>query len=251
MEGVRVLLLRCGIGLVNIDFRFLLARLYTESLPDWATPWQIVQALEDLTQGTKVLDKTYEQTMERIGYQKGGFRDLAKQVLSWIICAKRPLTTSELQHALAVEIGQPGFDEDFLPNIEYTVSVCAGLVTVDEKRDIIRLAHHTMQAYFERTQISWLPNAQRDIAATCVTYLSFDDFATGFCPTDEEFGARLQSYPLYDYAARNWGDHARAASTEREKPILGLLESEAKVSAANQAMRASRSCSSYSQRAPR
>ena len=31
--------------------------------------------------------------------------ELAKQVLSWITCAKRPLTTSELQHALAVELG--------------------------------------------------------------------------------------------------------------------------------------------------
>ena len=65
-------------------------------------------------------------------------------------------------------------------------------------------------------------------------------FETGFCPTDEEFEARLQLNPLYDYAARNWGHHARAASTEVEQLILDFLESEAKVSASSQAMMASR-----------
>ena len=87
---------------------------------------------------------------------------------------------------------------------------------------------------------------------TCVTYLSFDAFETGFCPTDEEFEARLRLNPLYDYAARNWGHHARAASTEVEQLILDFLESEAKVSASSQAMMASRSYyTGYSQRVPR
>jgi hypothetical protein len=66
---------------------------------------------------------------------------------------------------------------------------------------------------------------------TCITYLSFDVFAVGFYPTDEEFEARLQLNALYDYAARNWGCHARAASTEVGRLILYLFKSEAKVSA--------------------
>ena len=97
------------------------------------------------------------------------------------------------------------------------------------------------------------------MAATSVTYLSFDIFKTGFCLTDEEFEERLQLNPLYDYAARNWGHHARAASTEvewvkMEQLILSFLESEAKVSACIQAMMASKeylSNSGYSQRVPR
>lgn len=83
--------------------------------------------------------------------------ELAKQVLSWITCAKRPMTTSELQHALAVEANRQELDEDNLVQIEDIVSVCAGLVTVDKKIGIIRLVHYTTQEYFERTQKHWFP----------------------------------------------------------------------------------------------
>src|SRR5271163_3815099 len=104
---------------------------------------------------------------------------------------------------------------------------------------VIHFINNTTQEYFGRTQISWFPDAQRDIATTCVIYLLFDAFKSSFCPTDEEFEERLRLNPLYDYAARNWGHHARAASTDVEKLILGLLESETKKSAASQAMFAS------------
>ena len=197
--------------------------------------------------------------MERIESQIADSQKLAKQILSWITCAVRPITTLELQYALAVEVSESEFDTENLSDVEDIISVCAGLVTVDEQSDIIRLVHYTTQEYFKRTQKHWFPNAQTDMAATSVTYLSFDIFKTGFCLTDEEFEERLQLNPLYDYAARNWGHHARAASTEvewvkMEQLILSFLESEAKVSACIQAMMASKeylSNSGYSQRVPR
>ena len=129
--------------------------------------------------------------MERIEGQFSDQEDLAKQVLSWITCAKRPLTKSELQHALAVEVGESQLDDDNTPQIEDIVSVCAGLVTVDEESNAIRLVHYTTQEYFERTQKRWFPDAETDILKTCITYLSFDTFDAGFCETDEEFEHRL------------------------------------------------------------
>ena len=57
----------------------------------------------------------YKDAMKRIEGQVLDQEELAKQVLSWITCAQRPLTTSELQHALAVEVGEPELDEDDLP----------------------------------------------------------------------------------------------------------------------------------------
>jgi hypothetical protein len=67
--------------------------------------------------------------MERIEGQEGDFRKLARQVLSWVIHAKRPLSGPELRHTLGVRT-----DDDFLPELEDLVSVCAGLVTVDEEK---------------------------------------------------------------------------------------------------------------------
>lgn len=50
--------------------------------------------------------------MERIEGQLAREKQLAKQVLSWITYAKRLLTASELEYALAVELGESQFDED-------------------------------------------------------------------------------------------------------------------------------------------
>ncbi|KAI9773365.1 MAG: hypothetical protein M1840_007580 [Geoglossum simile] len=227
---------------------FLLAQLHMDSLMSQPTVGDIKQALMNLPQG---LNETYGRAMERIQYQAEGYRKLAEQVLCWVTNAKRALSTIEIQHALAVRADTVQLDEDFLPEIEILGSVCAGLVVVDKNSGIVRLVHYTTQKYLE--QISSFPNADRDIAATCVTYLLFDTFATGFCPTDEEFEARLQLNPLYDYAARNWGYHAQAVSI-KDQLILRLLENKAKMSACSQALMASRGYRGdrgYSQRVPR
>jgi ankyrin repeat protein len=226
-----------------------LARLHMDSLMDQPTLGDIKLALRNLPKGMEGLDKTYKQAMERIESQGEGFRKLAKRILSWVTYAKRPLSTAELQHALAVRPGMAELDEDFLPEVEVLGSICVGLVTIDEQSHAIRLVHHTTQEYFERTQIFWFPNGQRDIATTCVTYLSFDAFETGFCPTDEEFEARLQLNILYEYAARNWGYHACAASGV-EQLILDFLQSEANVSGSSQAIMAFESYDGYVKNLP-
>jgi hypothetical protein len=189
--------------------------------------------------------------MERIEGQLTDAADLAKQVLLWITCAKRPLTTLELQHALAVEVGEPGFDEENLTEIEDMISVCAGLVTIDQESRIIRLVHYTTQEYFERTYMIWFPDAEVIVAKTCITYLSFDEFENGFCSTDKDFETRLLLNLLYDYAARNWGYHARAAPVEVKELALAFLKSRAKISASSQAAMVSRGSYGYSQRVPR
>jgi Ankyrin repeats (3 copies)/Ankyrin repeats (many copies) len=222
-----------------------------DSLEDKISPKQIEDALKKLPKGSGAYSQAYKEAVERIQNQKTGFRDLAIRVLSWITCSKRPLAPLELRHALATTEGASALNERNLTETGLMVSVCAGLVTIDKESDIIRLVHYTTQKYFERTQRDWFPDAQRDITTTCVTYLSFNAFEAGFCPTDKEFEARLQQNPLYDYAARNWGHHACVASTEVGQLILDFLESEAKVSGSSQAMMASRGYSDYSQNVPR
>jgi len=166
-----------------------------------------------------------------------GFQLLAKNVLSWITCAKRPLTTLELQHAMAVKVGDTKLDEDNIREIEDMVSVCAGLVTIDEESNIIRLVHYTTQEYFERTQKTFFPRADTEITITCVTYLSFNVFESGFCQTDDEFEKRLQSNKLYDYASHNWGYHARMALDSCED-VLEFLLKQSQVEASSQALMA-------------
>ncbi|KAH7145574.1 ankyrin repeat protein, partial [Dactylonectria estremocensis] len=157
-------------------------------------------ALETLPTGSNVYDLAYKDAMERIAQDPNGEK-LAKQVLGWITCAKWPLLTTELQHALATKSGQKEFNIRKQPDVDDKVSVCAGLVTVDNKSGIIRLVHNTTQEYLERPQGKWLPDVETEITETCVTYLSFNAFEGGFCQTFGKLEERLQSYKLYKYAA--------------------------------------------------
>ncbi|KAI9832809.1 MAG: hypothetical protein M1819_004029 [Sarea resinae] len=236
-----------------VDGMFLLAQLHLNSLMGKRAPRAIRVALKSLPTGSEAYDHAYEDAMERIEGQVKDQEELAKQVLCWITCAKRPLTTVELQHALAVELGDTEFGEDNVAEFEDIVSVCAGLVTVDEESKVIRLVHYTTQEYFERTQKTWFPNAQASIATICVTYLSFHAFERGPCQTDEEFEDRLESFQLYDYAALHWGHHARNVSLASQL-IIEFLESNPKVAGSIQALKAAKRDSSqenYSQEFPR
>jgi hypothetical protein len=49
-------------------------------------------------------DSAYNDAMEQTQGQIQDQEELAMHVLSWITCAKRPLTATDLQHALAVEV---------------------------------------------------------------------------------------------------------------------------------------------------
>ncbi|KAL2197095.1 hypothetical protein P885DRAFT_77574 [Corynascus similis CBS 632.67] len=188
-----------------VDGMFLLAQLHLDSLKGKRSAKAVRAALETLHTGSQAYDHAYKDAMDRIEGQFKDQEELAKQVISWITCAKRPLSTTELQIALGVEVGEAELDPDNIPLVQDIVSVCAGLVTVDEESKIIRLVHYTTQEYFVRTWKRWFPNAQVDITDICATYLSFRSFESGFCRTDAEFEDRLRTNRLYDYAARYWG----------------------------------------------
>lgn len=138
-------------------YRFLLAKLHVESLVDKKTEKLVNQTLQSLPKGSEAVKKSYDQVIERIDAQLPEDRKLAKTVISWITYAQRPLTTRELQHALAVEPETAEFDETNVGDIEDTIPVCAGLVTIDRESSVVRLVHYTTQQYFEREGMKWIP----------------------------------------------------------------------------------------------
>lgn len=248
-------------GLHRTDFpRFLLAQIYLDSLNGKGAKRSIRHALEwfqkqksesDEKEKLEVLDRAYGDAMERINGQNRGSKKIALDILSWITFAKRPLTVLELQHALAVEVGQSALDEENILSTKFMLSTCAGLVTVDEKSEIIRLVHYTTQEYFQRTHEQWFPDAETHITRVCVSYLSLDVFGTGSCTTAEEYRERLRSNPFYKYAACHWGRHALQSAVMDEE--LNFLQANAKVEAAIQPLliRAESLSTNYRQRAAR
>ncbi|KAF5243724.1 hypothetical protein FAUST_2719 [Fusarium austroamericanum] len=214
-----------------VDGMFLLAELHARSLEGIFLPNQIRHALETLPTGTNAYDETYLCAMNRIE-SRGNTKDFAKKILAWITCARRPLTTPELRHALAVQVGDTDLDDSNLPEIGDVVAVCAGLVAVDKESDIIRLAHYTTQQYFERTKDDWFPNAETDITDACITYLSYTSFR-GQLTYPGVIAEAIPPVRFYDYVAINWGHHSRISQTT-SKNLIGFLESDQSAKAAAQ-----------------
>ncbi|KAK2784468.1 hypothetical protein FQN53_008457 [Emmonsiellopsis sp. PD_33] len=225
-----------------VDGMFLLAQLYFDSLEDKTNPKAVRGALKsfqkqnaDLAKDGRsfALDNAYEQAMERINGQKQGFREIAMSTLQWITHARRPLSAKELQHALAVEIGEVELDEENISEIEDILSACGGLVTVDEETSIIRLVHYTTQEYFDRTQSHWFPSAEANITKVCMTYLSFEVFGPILRQREKDVEKRLLVPPLYGYAIQKWGDHAAKAPSIYQE-VADFLDSRNRMDTMNE-----------------
>lgn len=218
--------------------RFLLAQFYVDDLAKETTPKDVERTLASLIgisdklndrneSKSRALNKAYEEAVRRIKAQAPQYSNLAGKVISWILCAQRQLTPLELQHAVAVELGMPKFDEKNIADIELSISVCAGLVIHDHETNVVRFVHYTTQEYFEHTWKEWYPRSHISIAKACVTYLSFDILDLVGPPEPEIFNFELRSklYPLYQYAAQFWGNHVGKAGMEEEQTVLKILQS--------------------------
>jgi ankyrin repeat protein len=197
-----------------------------DSIANKATRNGIIEALNHLPKG---LDDTYREALQRIEAQNEDDRKLATRVLSWITYAVHPLSVVQLQHALAIKPGATRLDEGDIVDEEILLSICAGLVSIEQESGVIQLVHYTAQGFFERVGEDWFPDAQLDIVQSCLTYLLFDVFA-GPCSTDEDLDARLKDNPLLIYAAMYWFRHTNAHIEHKlQNLILMFLKDESRI----------------------
>ncbi|KAF7345841.1 ANK-REP-REGION domain-containing protein [Mycena venus] len=153
------------------DGMFLLAKLHIDSIATKQNVTAVRDALNDLPSD---LDGTYDEIVHRINQQSADDRQLAWRTVSWVLNAKKPLRPSQLKEALAVEPGTAELDPDRQTDMDIILSVCAGLVVVDEVEDKIRLIHYTTQIYFQSAHVQnhIFFHAQSEITLTCMTYMS-------------------------------------------------------------------------------
>jgi ankyrin repeat protein len=255
----------------------LLARLHMDSIVRLRTRNRISSTLKVLP---AEVNKSYDEALKRIFEQENEDAELAKAVLFWVASTSRALSISELQHAMAMHDALSPHDDLPTENVfeyqpimlpseprkltlasiegslveeEVLLNVCAGLVRMDEKRKTTHLVHRTLQNYLEDRIKKECPELHQVIAATCLAYLSLDDFATGYCKDDDEMGARFRDFALLKYAARYWGHHAREVQSDDSIRQLALrfLESSQPLSSAVQVMHLSEyTYAGYSQHFP-
>lgn len=167
------------------------------------------QALKELPDE---LSLSYDITMERIeNYPDKEGRRLAVLALTWIMHSIGPLKLAELQHALATGGGDTELNEDGIPGESIVITLCAGLVSLENTSQQIRLVHYTAQEYFERNASKLLPSPHSLLATACLTYLSFETFGIGRCQDLELLQEYKEDFGLLRYAAANWFIHVRVS----------------------------------------
>jgi ankyrin repeat protein/Cdc6-like AAA superfamily ATPase len=196
---------------------FLLAKLKIDSLRDKRNVKAVKATLQKLPSGSDAYDPAYNLAMDRITGQSPGDHALAQKVLTWVVYAMRPLSVVDLETALAVELGELELDPDSITSVVDLLSLCAGLVIVEEQAKVVRLVHYTTQDYLSRNPGHLLNNPHRALSDVCVSYLGLDDFmAGGWADPAEDLVkqrySHVEQYPFLSYAATHWEDHVERAS---------------------------------------
>lgn len=125
------------------DGNFLWVRLVLEEILECHTQQAIMQTLEEVPAGMGALYQRMELTIST--KPKEADRVLAKTLLTWIVCAYRPLTLKELSQAL-----NPEFPE-FLDLKRTIQDVCGQFVVVDDSSRV-GMVHKTARDYLTQTR---------------------------------------------------------------------------------------------------
>jgi hypothetical protein len=182
------------------------------------------------------LDGYYEQMLQRISGLEQPQHEAATMIIRWVALAVRPLSLLELSVATGTLPTTQLSREEVM---EDRVNLCGYFLKVDH--GIVSLIHQSARDYLksiDQDRVGLLPSlfqideveANLQIAQTCVKYIQGDlkgtgPFAHGGAinlgrtqPNLES--VEVQAFPLLQYAALNWPEHARCSS--RDEAIVDL-----------------------------
>jgi len=219
-------------------FRFLLPALHIQSILDEPSVGHREDALKTLPTGVHA---AYMQTINRIQRQPKTRANQGMTALYWVALASRPLSVTEISHALAVRIDSAGepFDISRVCSTKTLLACCMGLVTIGEGTSTARLVHYSLQKFLQNdndpeVNIFHIHTGHGLIAKTCLTYLRFCQSMTlgmaGSCACCQRYHGGIvpayhlyypdgmpweqacmcqSEFPLFEYASSEWGNHVR------------------------------------------
>ena len=124
------------------DGNFLWVRLVLEEILDCHTQQAVMQTLEEVPAGMGALYQRMELNISN--NPKEADRVLAKTLLTWIVCAHRPLTLRELSQALITEF------PEFL-DLKRTIQYVCGQFVVVHRSSHVAMVHKTARDYLTQT----------------------------------------------------------------------------------------------------
>lgn len=200
---------------------FLWVRLVVQELEHTWSKEGVEEVLNEVPADMNLL---YMRTLENMSKVSRAAK-LAKAILRWTVCAARPLTLSEMQCALNLDINET------VHNLERSItSICGQLVYVDQ-RSRVQMIHQTARDFLLRDDLDSefavrRAEAHTRLSVMCLELLSGNHFKAPRSQK-QKFGLRLglETDPaLTDYACVFFSDHLFRTSSLQSEPWDALYD---------------------------
>ena len=200
---------------------FLWVRLVLREMRAVFSESDIQRVLDEVPPG---MDSLYERALVSMSQTSRG-KHLIKAILQWAVCATRPLTVEELQHALKLDTGES------VLNLETFITLtCEQLVHVDKGGKVL-LIHETVRAFLLRQDLQSefafnRSDAHGRIVDICLQYLNSDEMRP---PRNQRlmqlYRAKVKKRSAFvGYACSYFGYHLRRSSSENAHRFIQLCE---------------------------
>jgi WD40 repeat protein len=204
--------------LAKSDTSFLWVRLVMDELEGVYGYDSIMLILQGIPEG---MFPYYARVVAEMGVKKRE-QHVAKAILRWVMLATRPLSISELSHALQLDINV------HLPSAKSAIEgLCGQMVTVDLHTGLLQPVHATAREFILSEEAGefrvWKAEGHETIALTCLRLLVAPDMQP---PRHRRLLAQKRAKPstsaLTDYAITQFSEHVVNASTESDHILLAL-----------------------------
>ena len=165
------------------------------------------------------LNATYERILQRINKSNKEVQQLVQRSLRWLLCSKEPLSSLALCEAISIETGDTTLDRTAVPDESEIFRWCSSLVRRSASGKSLELGHFTVKEFLttgtdlldsEYGVYRFSPEIDdAELAETCLTYLSFENFGSGSRDSTYFSYKRWENFEFRHYAVRHWANHAR------------------------------------------
>jgi WD40 repeat protein len=198
---------------------FLWVSLVLQELKGVHTADDIRAVLEDVPSD---MDELYSRILEVMSEQPKGTK-LAKAILTWTVCAARPLTTAELHYTVQSELKMAVYD------IERAIkSYCGQLVYVDAQSRV-QVIHQTVRDYLLRVKSTSdfgiaKRGGHKQLAIGCLEYLNSPELAG---PSRRQLStsnihAKAERSAFASYACNYLFEHLSVVSSTDDEILYAL-----------------------------
>ncbi|KAH6889029.1 hypothetical protein BKA70DRAFT_1163656 [Coprinopsis sp. MPI-PUGE-AT-0042] len=191
----------------NCGGMFLHASLQLDALGECFSAQDVTDTLKAFPSS---IQDVYRQTWARISNEGRKHASLAQAVLIWVLNTARSMTIDELERAVATSPDTHKFEPGRLVPGATLISICGGLITVEEESRLVRLVHYTAKDTLINLLHGAFPHPHSLLAAVCMTHLTECAFQDTTITSEEDFRFILKNDPLLAYASEAWAFHARA-----------------------------------------